>query len=154
MMSSVSGRRGMPFLGPYAASKHALEGLSESLRRELMRFGIDVILVAPGAIATPIWGKAEAIDIEPYRGSPWFAAAQKAKDMMVTLGKQGLPPERVGAVVLQALTADRPRVRYEIRPDRLSGLMLGLMPKRMLDRAIARRLGLTHPADTANLNNG
>jgi NAD(P)-dependent dehydrogenase (short-subunit alcohol dehydrogenase family) len=142
MMSSVSGRRGMPFLAPYAASKHGLEGLSESLRRELMPFGVDVVLVAPGAIATPIWGKAEAIDIEPYRGSPWYAAAQKAKDMMVSLGKHGLPPERVGEVVLQALTADHPKVRYEIRPDRLTGLVFGLMPKRMLDRAIAKRLGL------------
>jgi NAD(P)-dependent dehydrogenase (short-subunit alcohol dehydrogenase family) len=154
MMSSVSGRRGMPFLGPYSASKHALEGLSESLRRELMLFGIDVILVAPGAIATPIWGKAEAIDIEPYRGSPWYAAVQKAKDMMVTFGKQGLPPERVGEVVLQALAAPRPKVRYEIRPDRLTGLIFGLLPKRMLDQVIGKRLGLSRPADPKNLNKG
>ncbi len=151
MMSSVSGRRGMPFLAPYSASKHALEGLSESLRRELMLFGIDVILVAPGAIATPIWGKAEAIDIEPYRGSPWYAAAQKAQEMMVGLGKGGLPPERVGEVVLQALTAARPKVRYEIRPDRLTGLVFGLLPRRMLDRAIGKRLGLSDPK---NLNKG
>jgi NAD(P)-dependent dehydrogenase (short-subunit alcohol dehydrogenase family) len=62
MMSSVAGRTGVAFLGPYAASKHALEGMSKSLRQELMMFGIDVIVVAPGSVATPIWDKAEAID--------------------------------------------------------------------------------------------
>ena len=53
MMSSVGGRRAMPFLGAYSASKFGLEGLSESLRRELMVFGIDVVVIAPGAVATP-----------------------------------------------------------------------------------------------------
>ena len=59
MISSVGGQNGAPFVGPYAASKFALEGYSQSLRRELMLFGIDVIVIGPGAIATPIWDKAE-----------------------------------------------------------------------------------------------
>lgn len=142
MMSSVSGRAGMPFLGPYAASKHALEGLSESLRRELMLFGIDVIIIAPGTIATPIWRKAEAIDVEPYAASPYYPAALRLKERMVKFGVTGLPPERVGELVRHALTTARPRVRYTIRPDPLNGLILGLLPRRWLDRLIARRLGL------------
>ena len=61
-------------MAAYSASKHAVEGLSESLRREMMLFGIDVIIVAPGAVKTPIWGKAEEVDISAYRNSPLFPA--------------------------------------------------------------------------------
>jgi NAD(P)-dependent dehydrogenase (short-subunit alcohol dehydrogenase family) len=63
MMSSVAGRSGNPLSSAYVASKHAIEGLSESLRREMMLFGIDVIIIAPGAVKTPIWGKADGVDI-------------------------------------------------------------------------------------------
>ena len=59
MISSVAGKNGTPMMGAYSASKHAIEGLSESLRREMMLFGIEVIIIAPGAVKTPIWSKAE-----------------------------------------------------------------------------------------------
>src|SRR6201747_819464 len=62
MISSVAGRNGNPLMSAYAASKFAIEGLSESLRRERMLFGIDVIIIAPGAVKTPIWAKVEEID--------------------------------------------------------------------------------------------
>ena len=75
MISSVGGRNALPFAGPYAASKFAVEGLSESLRRELMLFGIDVVMVAPGAVATPIWDKAE-VDITPFANTPYAAASK------------------------------------------------------------------------------
>src|SRR3990167_5251172 len=65
-ISSVGGRTATPFMAPYCASKFAVEGLSESLRRELLPYGVDVIIVAPGAVATPIWSKAEEQDITPY----------------------------------------------------------------------------------------
>ena len=68
-MSSVGGKIGAPFLGMYVASKHGLEGMSESLRRELLLFGIDVIVIGPGAVATPIWDKAELEDLTRYRDS-------------------------------------------------------------------------------------
>jgi len=68
-ISSVGGRNGNPFLGPYVASKFAIEGLSESLRRELLLLGVDVIIVAPGAVATAIWGKAKDDDLVPYEKS-------------------------------------------------------------------------------------
>jgi NAD(P)-dependent dehydrogenase (short-subunit alcohol dehydrogenase family) len=75
-ISSVGGKNAMPFLAPYAASKFALEGLSEGLRRELLAFGIDVIVVAPGAVATPIWAKAEQVDVTPYLDTPYGAALE------------------------------------------------------------------------------
>src|SRR3979411_2203547 len=69
MISSVAGKNGNPLTAAYAASKHAIEGLSESLRREMMLFGIDVIIVAPGPVKTPIWSKAGEVDISTYKDS-------------------------------------------------------------------------------------
>ena len=76
-ISSVGGRNGTPFMAPYNASKFALEGLSESLRRELLLFGVDVIIIGPGAIATPIWSKAEQVDVTPYRSTPYAPARDR-----------------------------------------------------------------------------
>ncbi|MFZ3006843.1 MAG: SDR family NAD(P)-dependent oxidoreductase, partial [Phenylobacterium sp.] len=95
-ISSVGGKNGSPFMAPYNASKFAVEGLSESLRRELMLLGVDVIVVAPGAVATPIWGKARPEDIEPYRDTPFYPALKKVHAFMTASGAAGLPPEAIG----------------------------------------------------------
>jgi NAD(P)-dependent dehydrogenase (short-subunit alcohol dehydrogenase family) len=87
MISSVGGKTASPFLGPYSASKFALEGMSESLRRELMLFGIDVIIVAPGAVATPIWDKADAVDVTQFANTPYAPALDKVKDHMISNGE-------------------------------------------------------------------
>jgi NAD(P)-dependent dehydrogenase (short-subunit alcohol dehydrogenase family) len=139
-ISSVGGRNGVPFLSPYNASKFALEGLSESLRRELMLLGIDVIVVAPGTVATAIWGKADQADITPYRGTVFFPALEKVRAFMNGAG--GLAPERLGEVVAKALTTARPRVRYTVAPDPVQTFMAANLPRRMVDRMIASRLGL------------
>src|SRR5512141_425663 len=99
MISSVAGKSGNPLMSAYSASKHAIEGLSESLRREMMLFGIDVIIVAPGAVKTPIWSKAEEVDISGYRNSPFFPALQKVRAVMLQFGKNGLPAETIAACV-------------------------------------------------------
>jgi len=143
MMSSVGGRNASPFIGAYNASKFALEGMSESLRRELMLWGIDVIVVAPGTIATPIWDKAEQADIARYSNTPYAAALNAVRDYMLVNGRKGLKPEQVGELVHRALTAARPKTRYVITPDPLQNLLVGTLPKRMVDRLIARRLGLS-----------
>lgn len=143
MMSSVGGKVASPFLGPYSASKFALEGLSESLRRELIIYGVDVIIIAPGAIATPIWDKADAIDITPYANTPYKASLDLVKKYMVGLGHKGLPVERVGEIVHTALTAPNPKTRYIITPEPLTNWMGNHLPKRFLDKTIAKRLSLT-----------
>lgn len=142
MMSSVSGRRAFPFVGPYAASKHALEGLSESLRREMMLFGIKVIIVGPGAVNTPIWDKKEGLDLVVYRNSPYLSALERVHAAMQAISKKGLPPEQVGELVHRVLTMASPRVRYAIVPERLQYFISKFLPRRVLDRIIARRLGL------------
>lgn len=143
MMSSVGGKVASPFVGPYNASKFALEGLSESLRRELMIYGVDVIVVAPGAIATPIWDKADAIDVTRYDNTPYAKSLAMVKTYMVELGRKGLPPERIGETVRTALTAANPKTRYVVTPEPLTNWMSLNMPKRMIDKTIAKRLGLT-----------
>jgi|SRR6266496_1724259 len=141
-ISSVGGKNGGPFLGPYAASKHGLEGFSESLRRELMLYGIDVIVVGPGAIATPIWDKAEQVDLTPYEKTDYLEAARRIQKFMVESGKKGYPPEKVGEVVWQALTVSKPRLRYAVVPGNpIRNFIQGLLPKRMVDNFIARNLG-------------
>ena len=141
-ISSVGGQVASPFLSAYNASKFAVEGLSESLRRELLPFGIDVIVVAPGAVATPIWGKAEETDITPYLNTPYAEPLKRLRAYMLALGESGLPPERIGEVVLQALTRARPKVRYRVTPNPLQDWMARKLPKRFIDQTIGRRLGL------------
>jgi NAD(P)-dependent dehydrogenase (short-subunit alcohol dehydrogenase family) len=146
MISSVAGRNGNPLTAPYCASKHAIEGLSESLRRELMLFGIDVVIVAPGAVKTPIWGKSDDIDPSAYASSPYLPVLQKVRAFTEHLAAIGLPPERIAETVFEALTSARPRVRYQITPDPMRHVVTGWLPKRVVDRIIARRLGLMPPA--------
>jgi NAD(P)-dependent dehydrogenase (short-subunit alcohol dehydrogenase family) len=142
-MSSVAGKNGFPFIGAYAASKHGLEGFSETLRRELMLYGIDVIIVGPGAVATPIWDKAEQIDLTPFQHTDYIKSAVGFQKVAVEDGKKGYPPEKVGQVVLTALTAPKPRVRYAVVPGNpIVQMVQGLLPKRVLDGIIANRLGL------------
>ncbi len=143
MISSVAGKNGAPFLGAYAASKHGLEGVSESLRRELMLFGIDVVIVGPGAVATKIWDKAEDVDVTQYQNSPFAPALDRIKEYMIANGKKGFPPEKLGRVVWKALTTANPKTRYAVVPGRLMNWTLpGLLPKRTVDGMMAGRLGL------------
>jgi hypothetical protein len=143
MISSVAGKNGNPLTPAYAASKHAIEGLSESLRRELMLFGIDVIIVAPGPVRTPIWSKGQQeFDMSKYQNSPYLPAMQKVTDYVHHLDSIGLPPQRIAEVVYDALTLPKPKVRYQIAPDPVRHLMTAVLPKRMVDKIIAKRVGL------------
>ena len=142
-ISSVGGKQGGPFLGAYVASKHALEGFSETLRRELILYGIDVIVVGPGTIATPIWEKAELADAANlYVNTDYFESSQRVQKYMVENGRKGYPPEKVGEVVWHALTTPKPRVRYAVVPGNpIRNFIQALLPKRMVDKMIARNLG-------------
>src|SRR5215216_713789 len=141
-ISSVGGKNGGPFLGAYSASKHGLEGFSESLRRELILYGIDVIIVGPGSVATPIWDKAEQEDLSVFANTDYAEFGQRVKKYMIENGRKGFPPEKVGEVVLHVLTTPNPRVRYAVIPGpALRRIVQMFLPKRVVDRIIARNLG-------------
>jgi NAD(P)-dependent dehydrogenase (short-subunit alcohol dehydrogenase family) len=146
-ISSVGGKNANPFMGPYCTTKFGLEGLSESLRRELMPFGVDVVIVAPGAVATPIWDKADSVDVTRYANTVYAPALARMKAFMLSLGQSGLPPETIGEAVHTALTAPNPKTRYVVSPDPFQVFMTGVLPKRTLDRIVGKRLGLL-PSET------
>ena len=142
-ISSVGGKLAVPFLGAYAASKFALEGMSGALRRELMLFGIDVIVVGPGSVVTAIWDKAEAEDISAYTGTPYGKVLDRFRRLMLDEGRKGLTPERLGETVHRALTVPKPRTRYAVVPQRFKNWTLPrLLPERVVDRLIGKQFGL------------
>ena len=145
MISSVAGKSGNPLSSAYSASKHAIEGLSESLRRELMLFGIDVIIIAPGAVKTPIWGKSGEAAAPDTSNSPYRDVKAKVRDFVKHLSEIGLPPEKIAEGVLKALTSPSPKVRYQITPDPMRHMIFSALPKRLVDKMIAKRLGLLPP---------
>lgn len=145
MMSSVSGKLAWPFVGGYAATKHALEAVSHALRRELMPFGVDVVIVGPGPIATPIWEKsAGAVEKSRYQGTFYGPLIDRFEREVLARARHALPATAVAEVVHTALTAASPKVRYTITPSPLMNWVLPLLlPARWLDRIAAKRLGLT-----------
>ena len=142
-ISSVSGVMGVPFVGPYVASKHALEGMSECLRRELMLYGIDVIVVGPGAVLTPIWEKAASEDYAQFDATDYGPIIRRFLGFFAEEGKKGLPPEEIARTIYRALTASKPRVRYAVVPQRFKNWTVPmLLPKRVVDRLIGKQIGL------------
>ncbi|MGD9965653.1 MAG: SDR family oxidoreductase [Hyphomonadaceae bacterium] len=142
MISSVGGQNGAPFVGPYAASKFAMEGYSQSLRRELMLYGVDVIVIGPGAIATPIWDKAEQGDLKRFSNTPYAQMLERVTDYMLKQGREGLPPSAVGDLIWRCLSDPAPQTRYHIlRRPFMDRTLPRLMNPRAVDRIIAKRLG-------------
>jgi NAD(P)-dependent dehydrogenase (short-subunit alcohol dehydrogenase family) len=142
-ISSSSGKIAGPFTGAYAASKFGLEGFSESLRRELILFGIDVIIIGPGAIVTPIWQKSDTGLTERFRETPFVEALAKFERYAAKEGASGFPAEVIGRAVWRALTTAKPKVRYAIVPNRLPNWIIPrLMPMRILDKLVAKFMGI------------
>ncbi len=142
-ISSVAGKRGLPFLGPYAASKHALEGWSQSLRRELLPFGIDVIVIGPGTIKTPIWDKAEDQGMQQFDNTTYKQSLKQFGDFAISAGKTGLEVSAIGDLLIKILQTKKPQTRYAIVPNPIYNQVLpAILPPRVLDRLIAKKFGL------------
>ena len=144
MISSVSGKRSYPFVSPYTASKHALEAFSDSLRREMMLYGVKVVIIEPGPIKTPIWDKTPSVEDNPFLGTDYESSLRKFYGQMVTKGKhEGLPVDRVGKLIEKVITIKNPKTRYVITGRKwLDFILPGILPDRMLDRLFAKFLGI------------
>jgi len=141
-ISSVSGRIVYPFMGAYAASKHALEAMSDALRRELLLYGIEVILIEPGTVKTPIIGKF-AEQEENYMETDYGRVLQPLAAQVEKREQSALPVERVTAVLLEALESEHPHTRYPIPRKKITGWLLPRwLPDRWFDRLVARQLKL------------
>ena len=137
-ISSTGGRVAMPFMGPYVASKFALEAFSDSLRRELGPCGMKVSVIQPGAIRTPIWDKTDPEDA-PVADSIFAERARAFGRLMVERARSGgLPPVTIARAVHKALGSRRPRPRHLVTEANLMTRIASLLPDRWLDLAIAR----------------
>ena len=142
-ISSVSGKRSYPFIAPYTASKFALEAFSDSLRRELMIYGVDVILIEPGPIKTAIWDKTPDPENNEFLGSDYESALAKFYKLFIEMGKKGFDADIIGNRVKSILQDPSPRIRHVITPNRFLNYTLpGLLPSRMFDKMLGKGLGL------------
>jgi NAD(P)-dependent dehydrogenase (short-subunit alcohol dehydrogenase family) len=146
-VSSIGGLVALPYLSPYAASKHGIEAVGDSLRREMMPFGVHVSLVEPGAVATPIWDKgSDQVDELRGRATPeqleaYGPVMERFEKLFIEAGHGGVAPDKVADAIEHALTATKPKTRYLVGRDaKLRAAVARFLPDRFLDRGIARTL--------------
>ena len=145
-VGSIAGRSALPFLGAYAASKHALEAVTDSLRVELRPFGVAVTVVEPGTIATPIWRKAGervqelAAELPAELGELYGQRMAAFRNAAAAAGRRAEPADDVAIVVERALTSRRPRARYAVGRDARRRALVERLPTGLRDRVYERVL--------------
>jgi NAD(P)-dependent dehydrogenase (short-subunit alcohol dehydrogenase family) len=143
-VGSAAGRVSPPLLGPYSASKFALSALNDSLRVELRPWGIDVVLIEPGIVMTPIWEKMlqRAEDLRrrlaPRSDELYGPAMDRFRQVVENV--RGAGPDDVAAAVARALTARRPRARYRVGIDSHGSVLVGLIPSGLRTRLLSKGL--------------
>lgn len=141
-ISSTSGRVAYPFMGAYASTKHALEALSDSLRRELILYGVDVIVIQPGTTNTPIKHKF-AKQVRKYEETDYGPMFVGLEEQMAEREITGLPVEKVVEAIVTAVESPHPKTRYAVPRKWLSSWIIPrLLPDRWLDRLVDNQLGL------------
>jgi len=146
-VSSIGGRVAMAFTAPYAASKHAIEAFGDALRVELRSSGVQVALVEPGSVATPIWDKSRAeadrVVIPPELQDAYGRIPAAMDKVLKDTARRGVPPEQVAATIERALTAPRMRARYVVGRDAKAMLLVRrLLPDLVFDKVARRALGV------------
>ena len=142
-ISSISGRRAHPFVAPYTASKFAVEAFSDALRREMLLYGVDVILIEPGPIKTAIWDKVPDLDDNEFTGTDYEHSLRKFYKMFIEMGKKGFDADIIGNRVKEILQDPSPKTRHVITPNRFINFTLpGILPDRMFDKLVGKGLGL------------
>jgi NAD(P)-dependent dehydrogenase (short-subunit alcohol dehydrogenase family) len=148
-LSSIGGLTANPFMAPYHASKFGIEAVGDSLRQELRPFGVEVSIIEPGSVATPIWDKGKGT-VEAIRGrmtgeheALYGKKVTRMAEVVEEVAARGAAPEKVADVIAHALTAKRPRTRYLVGTDARAMVVLRrLVPDRIRDRIVSRATGL------------
>lgn len=150
-MGSIAGRSTMPLMGPYSASKFALEAMTDALRLEVQQWGIHVSIVEPGAITTPIWEKTtsdanrRAASLPGELRTLYEPVVAGVRRVVEEAAKRAIPADVVAKVVEAALTAPSPKTRYLVGNDaKLRAFMVKILPDRISDKILTRILNLPH----------
>lgn len=146
-ISSIGGRVAMAYTAPYAASKHSIEAFADALRVELHNSRIQVALIEPGSVSTPIWDKgrseADTLEIPPELQAQYGKVPAALEKVLMDTAKRGVPPEQVAETIEGALTAKRMRARYLVGRDARAMLLAKrLLPDRLFDQLARRALGV------------
>ena len=142
-IGSISGKRSYPFVAPYTSSKFALEGFTDSLRRELLIHNIDVVLIEPGPIKTAIWEKVPDIDDNPFLNTEYEIPLKKFFKGYLQMGANGLNPDIIGNKTVEILSRNNPKTRYVITPNKFRDYLIpGFLPVRWVDKMVGKMLSL------------
>jgi NAD(P)-dependent dehydrogenase (short-subunit alcohol dehydrogenase family) len=143
-ISSAAGEIANAFMGPYSASKHALEAISKTMRMEFMLYGIDVVVIGPGVVKTPIWDKAEEVDLNKFAGTGYEKSGAKFKKFMMKISKEGYEQAEFGEMMANIIEAKKPKARYPLVYGKFKNWTVPrLMPTRKLASIIGKVLGFT-----------
>ena len=137
-ISSISGKISAPYLAPYTGTKHAVEGISHSLRMELLPFGIDVVIIGPGQVQTPIWDKGS---LDDFKDTRYFSSMMKFFTYLVNKGKNGMKLDEFARRLADIFETPKPKTRYAIVHKKFENwTMPRLLPDRVIDRALVKKL--------------
>ena len=147
-VSSLSGRVSTPLLGPYAASKFALEAMADALRMELSAWGVQVVLIEPTQTDTDLWRGADSdLDeavaaLSPAHRELYAKHIAGYRKLIPRSQRMAVPADKVAAVIEKALTSVHPRARYVVgKGARPQAIMAHLTPTSVLDRVLAAGTG-------------
>ena len=138
-ISSGGGSIGQPFMASYCSSKHALEGFSESLRRELLIYGIKVIIIAPRAFKTAIWEKSNVDKkANEFRKTVYSQAFSKFTGFIKNASKEGQDVEVLARKIYKISTLKKPNVKYSMGPSGLQFFLIRTLPKKLIDKILGK----------------
>jgi len=137
-ISSISGKIPAPFLSSYTGTKYAVEGISHCLRMELLPYGIDVVIIGPGQVQTPIWDKGS---LDEFKDTQYSSSMMKFFTFLVNKGKTGMDLGECSRRIANIFETERPKTRYSIVQNKFQDWIMPLMiPDRVMDRIILKKL--------------
>jgi NAD(P)-dependent dehydrogenase (short-subunit alcohol dehydrogenase family) len=137
VIGSLAGRIALPYLSPYTASKFALEGWCDSVRRELRPQGVATILIEPAGVATPIWNRALGQDAS-FVQQKYEPSLQKFREEFIMKGNEGMEVGRAARAIYRRITKKNPSSRYVIAKNPVAARLQLCIPGCLLDTATAR----------------